>query len=54
MTLEISNEPARILYLAVPRDVYWLFLRFELAKTVIKHYPVRLIVDHPKLQILEQ
>jgi XisH protein len=44
MTLEISDEPDRILYLAVPRDAYWLFLRFEPTKIVIEPYRVRLIV----------
>lgn len=52
--LEISDEPERVLYLAVPSDTYRLFLNFEPAKTVIKRYAVQLIVYDPDQEILEQ
>jgi hypothetical protein len=41
---EVSDEPERMLYLAVPTDTYQMFLRFEPAKTVIERYKVRLLV----------
>ncbi|MBR8831591.1 MAG: hypothetical protein N5P05_003077 [Chroococcopsis gigantea SAG 12.99] len=54
IALEISDEPERVLYLAVPIDTYRMFLRFEPAKTAIERYQVRLIVYNPKLEVLEQ
>jgi hypothetical protein len=52
--LEVSDEPERILYLAVPTDTYQTFLRFEPAKTVIKKYQVRLINYNPVWEVIEQ
>lgn len=54
IALEISDEPERVLYLAVPVDTYQMFLRFEPAKTVIERYAVRLIVYSPNQEVLEQ
>lgn len=54
IALESSEEPMRILYLAVPKDVYQTFLRFEPAKTVIERYEVRLIVYNPTQESVEQ
>ena len=54
IALEISDEPERVLYLAVPSDTYQLFLSFEPAKTVIKRYAVQLIVYDPDQEVLEQ
>ncbi|NJL91881.1 MAG: fatty-acid oxidation protein subunit alpha [Coleofasciculaceae cyanobacterium SM2_1_6] len=54
IALEVSNEPERILYLAVPTDTYQLFLRFEPAKTVIHRYEVRLIIFNPNQEVIEQ
>ncbi|WP_322745574.1 element excision factor XisH family protein [Plectonema radiosum] len=52
--LEVSDEPERMLYLAVPTDTYQVFLRFEPAKTVIKKYKVRLITYSPAREVIEQ
>lgn len=52
--LEISDEPERVLYLAVPNDTYQLFLSVEPAKTVIKRYAVQLIVYDPDQEVLER
>ena len=52
--LEISEEPERILYLAVPVDTYRLFLRFEPAKSVISRYEVRLITYKPTQESIDQ
>lgn len=54
IALEISNEPERVLYLAVPTDTYQMFLRFEPAKTVIEQYALRLILYNPNQEVLEQ
>ena len=54
MAIEVSDEPERTLYLAVPRDTYQMFLRLEPAKTVIERYKVRLIVYSPKSEEIDQ
>ena len=54
VALEVSDEPERILYLAVPKDTYQMFLVFEPAKTIIKRYQVRLIVYNPAQKVIEQ
>jgi len=54
IAIEVSNEPERILYLAIPTDTYQMFLRFEPAKTVIERYEVRLIVYNPKSEAIDQ
>ena len=54
IALEGSEEPNRILYLAVPQDVHQTFLRFEPAKTVIDRYDVRLIIYNPIQEVIEQ
>lgn len=53
IALEVS-EPDRILYLAVPRDVYQTFLKFEPARTVIERYQVRLIIYNSNQEVIEQ
>lgn len=54
IALEVSDEPERVLYLAIPTDTYQMFLKFEPAKTVIKRYEVRLIVYHPNREAIDQ
>ena len=54
IALEVSDEPERVLYLAIPKDTYQMFLRFEPAKTVIERYEVRLIVYDPNQEIINQ
>ncbi len=54
IALEVSDEPERILYLAVPKDTYQMFIRFEPAKTVIERYQVRLIVYDPNHEVIDQ
>ena len=54
IALETSDEPERLLYLAVPRDVYQTFLRFEPAKTVIDRYKIFLIVYNPHQEVIEK
>ncbi|NJL51305.1 MAG: fatty-acid oxidation protein subunit alpha [Hydrococcus sp. SU_1_0] len=54
IALESSDEPERILYLAVPKDVYQTFLRFEPAKTVIERYGILLIIYDPSQEAIEQ
>ncbi|WP_287356844.1 element excision factor XisH family protein, partial [Moorena sp. SIO3B2] len=54
IALEISDEPERILYLAIPKDTYQMFIRFEPAKTVIERYEVRLIVYDANHEVIDQ
>ncbi len=54
VALELSDERDRTLYLAVPKDVYQSFLRFEPAQTVIERYQVQLIVYDVQKQVIEQ
>jgi hypothetical protein len=54
IALESSEEPERVLYLAVPKDVYQVFLRFEPAKTVINRYNILLIIYDPNREVIEQ
>jgi hypothetical protein len=54
IALEISEEPERILYLAVPADTYRFFLKFEPAKTVLERYAVRLITYSPNQEVIDQ
>ena len=54
MAIEVSDEPERTLYLAVPRDTYQMFLRLEPAKTVIERYKIRLIVYNPKSEEIDR
>jgi hypothetical protein len=54
VALEVSSEPERVLYLAVPTDTYQMFLRFEPAKTVIERYEIRLIIYNPIREAIDQ
>lgn len=53
IAIEISKEPERILYLAIPVDTYQSFLRLEPAKTIVERYDVRLIVYNPNDEVIE-
>ncbi|MEG4860133.1 XisH family protein [Microcoleus sp. K1-B6] len=54
VAIEVSSEPERMLYLAVPTDIYQMFLRFEPAKTVIERYEIRLIIYNPTREAIDQ
>lgn len=54
IAIEVSDEPDRILYLAIPNDTYQMFVRFEPAKTVIERYEIRLIVYNPNQEVIDQ
>jgi hypothetical protein len=54
IAIEVSSEPERILYLAVPTDTYQMFLRFEPAKTVIERYEIRLIIYNPTREAIDK
>jgi XisH protein len=54
IAIEVSSEPERVLYLAVPVDTYQIFLKFEPAKTVIKRYQIRLITYNPNDEEIAQ
>jgi hypothetical protein len=54
VAIEVSSEPKRMLYLAVPTDTYQMFLRFEPAKTVIERYEIRLLIYNPTREAIDQ
>ena len=54
IAIEVSEEPDRILYLAIPTDTYQAFLRFEPAKTVIERYEVRLIIYDSNREVIDR
>jgi hypothetical protein len=54
IAIEVSSEPERMLYLAVPTDTYQMFLRFEPAKTVIERYEIRLIIYNPTREAIDK
>jgi hypothetical protein len=54
IAIEVSKEPERILYLAVPTDTYEMFLKFEPVKTVIERYTVRLIIYSPNQEVIDR
>ena len=54
IALEVSEEPDRQLYLAIPRDVYFTFLKLEPAATVVQRYDMKLLIYHPSQEIIEQ
>ncbi|MEG4421426.1 XisH family protein [Microcoleus sp. LAD1_D5] len=54
IAIQVSSEPERVLYLAVPTDTYQMFLRFEPAKTVIERYEIRLIIYNPTREAIDQ
>ena len=54
VAIEVSSEPERMLYLAVPTDTYQMFLRFEPAKTVIERYEIRLIIYNPTREAIDK
>jgi hypothetical protein len=54
IALEFSEEPDRVLYLAVPQDIYKTFLCLEPAKTIIERYQLNLILYNPRKETIEQ
>ncbi len=49
-----QKDPARILYLAVPLDVYHSFFRLSFTQAIITRYQLNIIVYHPELQEVQQ
>ncbi|MEM6596757.1 MAG: XisH family protein [Cyanobacteria bacterium P01_C01_bin.69] len=53
LMLEV-REPDRLLYLAVPRDIYKTFFQSKLAQAAIKQHKLKMIVYNPKLEEIVQ
>jgi hypothetical protein len=49
-----QKDPTRILYLAVPLDVYNSFFRLPFTQAVITQYHLNIIVYHPERQEVQQ
>jgi hypothetical protein len=48
------NEPERVLYLAVPLDVYESFFQFDFTQSAIQAYQIFLIVYDPSQETITQ
>ncbi len=49
-----ATEPDRLLYLAVPLDIYKTFFQFEFTQAAIQRYKLLLIVYDPVKEVIEQ
>jgi hypothetical protein len=49
-----QKDPERVLYLAVPLDVYNSFFRLPFAQAIITQYKLNIIVYHPERQEVQQ
>jgi hypothetical protein len=49
-----ANEPERLLYLAVPLDIYETFFQFEFTQAAIQRYKLLLIVYEPVKEVIVQ
>lgn len=49
-----QKDPSRILYLAVPLDVYHSFFRLSFTQAIITRYQLNILVYHPELQQVQQ
>jgi len=49
-----EKQPDRLLYLAVPREVYRTFFQSRFAQTAIEQHKLKLIVYNPKSEEIEQ
>jgi hypothetical protein len=49
-----NKEPSRLLYLAVPEEIYQTFFQSLLAQSVIKKYQIPLIIYDPQKEVILQ
>ncbi len=49
-----ATEPNRLLYLAIPLDIYQTFFQFEFTQAAIKRYQLLLIVYDPVNEVIVQ
>ncbi|MCG8347089.1 MAG: fatty-acid synthase [Chloroflexales bacterium] len=49
-----QKQPSRVLFLAVPLDIYMSFFSLALAQGVVAQYNVKLLVYHPETQEVRQ
>lgn len=49
-----EKEPSRVLYLAVPIDIYQTFFALDFTRGIIAQYQVKLLVYHPETQEVRQ
>ena len=47
-----EQEPSRVLYLAVPGDIYDTFFTLQFIQTVIHRYQLRLIIYEPEQEVI--
>ena len=49
-----AKEPDRVLYLAIPREVYKTFFQSQLAQAAVRLHKLKIIVYNPKLEEIVQ
>lgn len=49
-----EKQPNRVLFLAVPLDIYKSFFTLTLAQGVVTQYDVKLLIYHPETQEVRQ
>lgn len=49
-----ATHPARVLYLAVPTDVYATFFAFPFTQAVVAEYQLRLVIYDPQQEVITQ
>lgn len=49
-----EKQPNRVLFLAVPLDIYKSFFTLALAQGVVTQYDVKLLIYHPETQEVRQ
>ncbi|MEO0348663.1 MAG: XisH family protein [Cyanobacteria bacterium P01_A01_bin.15] len=47
-----NKQPDRLLYLAVPDEIYGTFFQSLLAKSVVQKYQIRLIIYDPETEVI--
>ena len=49
-----ATHPTRVLYLAVPTDVYATFFAFPFTQAVVQEYQLRLVIYDPQQEVITQ
>lgn len=49
-----EKQPGRVLFLAVPLDIYKTFFTLDFTKGVVAQYQVKLLIYHPETQEVRQ
>jgi len=48
------EEPDRVLFLAVPKETFETFFKYDLIEEIVSEHSLRIIVYNPKKEVIEQ